>query len=481
MMQHLHFAAVGEPELNGLLEGRLVIPGVPWRGGGGVTRIAQGEFGVLFRQQAHHPDVAQPFVIVAREETYRRLLGRLAQIRSDLSPLTAWCHLITPNRFDALDDAGREADLGAYEAMWCGLVVAEALLLSELPISKLKIAACLSTQSFAVGRSRALWGVHSREALQKYDAAQQMFRPRETRITKLRSLLEPIWSSIAEASSETPANNSSLAPLVYAVRALRNARQSGNLDEGFQFSLQLKSIVPDLEVFSRLPQLGPEQRVREFDRLVSRLNETPSSDVLLRNSIAMLAGYLSTVVAGGAASLSLLEPHSQKFPEMMLWAYALGGVGERVVWTSSFDGLGRLIARELLRPVRFDEQPTCDFSLDEAAALFDPHLAEPTVHLRIKQSRAATVGLLPGVNIAVPLSDQVIEGRQDGLIARDRSRDEIDRRSPESLDLIAEAVFQRLRGRIESLMEGVVARDSERSRLSKKSSGQPKLPFRGSK
>ena len=81
------------------------------------------------------------------------------------------------------------------------------------------------------------------------------------------------------------------------------------------------------------------------------------------------------------------------------------GIGERITWTSGFDGLGRLIARELDRPLRLDEAPTCDFALDEAIVLADRELKKPLVHLRIKQAKVVSVSLFAGVNIAIPIVD----------------------------------------------------------------------------
>jgi hypothetical protein len=55
------------------------------------------------------------------------------------------------------------------------------------------------------------------------------------------------------------------------------------------------------------------------------------------------------------------------------------------------------------------EAPLCDFSADEAFVLVDKQLSDPLVHLRLKQSRVATIALFPGVNVAVPFADQVVD------------------------------------------------------------------------
>src|SRR5690606_30239228 len=139
-------------------------------------------------------------------------------------------------------------------------------------------------------------------------------------------------------------------------------------------------------------------RLRLFDMLVDRLDRTNERDFARRVGLAFLAGYLATIAAGGAPSLALTESSAQRWPEITAWAYVIGGLGERVVWSSGFDGLGRLVARELMRPLRLDEPPMCDVALDEVQVLVDPQLSDPFVHLRLKQARIVSIALLPGVN-----------------------------------------------------------------------------------
>src|ERR1051326_1271969 len=108
----------------------------------------------------------------------------------------------------------------------------------------------------------------------------------------------------------------------------------------------LVNLVPQVEGFERLEHASPEDRLSLFDQLVDALNSV-TEDAPRRSVLAFLAGYLANVVAGGAASMGLLEHTADRWPEVTAWAYLLGGVCERRVWTSAFDGLGRLVAREL--------------------------------------------------------------------------------------------------------------------------------------
>ena len=190
-----------------------------------------------------------------------------------------------------------------------------------------------------------------------------------------------------------------------ALNALQEAKSCSDPNEAGQFICPLLNTVPEAQVFCRLAEIAPESRLKLFDELVSTLRNTDRTAIVRRNALCLAIGYLATVAAGGAASLALVVNCSDEFPELTGWAYLVGGIGERVTWTSGFDGLGRLVARELLRPLRLDEPPTCDFGFDEAIVLADKELKDPLVHLRIKQAKVLSVSLYPGVNIAIPIVD----------------------------------------------------------------------------
>jgi hypothetical protein len=409
MRKNLQFGVVGEAELNEILAGRRAGHGMHWSGGKRNFRLSNGATGVIWREADRPNDPIQPVLLVSREEENRRLCGRFAQLRSDLSPLTVWCHLLTPERFEVLDDLSRDADLGGYEAAWIGLVIAEALLLAERSVSNLKIAACLSTQTFGVARSLALWGsrVSRAEILERFDSAHRLFRSGEPAGVRLRPSLQLIWDSLAGAASgEFFSGNAELRPVIESLRRLNDARIAGDNHAVHSFVRPLLEIAPEAVALTDLSSLAPEERLREFDRLVSRLkNVDLDNEPRRRLVLCLLAGFLATVAAGGAPSLPLAEAIAAQFPEITAWAYVIGGIGERVVWTSGFDGLGRLVARELMRPLRLDEPPTCDVAFDEAKVLVDPELRDPLVYLKLKQSRIVSLALLPGVNIAIPITE----------------------------------------------------------------------------
>ena len=390
--------------------------------------LKSGLVGVLWEREPRVGRLARPLALVANDKDIRRLCGRYSQLRSDLSPLTSWCHLLTPRFLDPLGGIVRRPDLGGLEAPWVGLIVAEALLSAEESLMNIRISACFATQSFAVGRATSLWGqTLTRETLERVDWANSICRNEstsrrnESRSVRLRAVLYPIWSALTGLDFADAATKADVRPAVEALRALRHAR-SHSSEEAAHFARPLVQLDPEHYTdFERLSDLTPEMRLSLFDRLVRKLSETRENETQRRLNLAMLAAYLATVAAGGAPSLALTESLVARWPEITAWAYVIGGIGEEVVWTSAFDGLGRLVARELSRPFRLDEPPTCDCAFEELVVLADPKLRDPLVHLKIKRARQASIALFPGVNASVPLSEQVPIARQEN--ARLANRD----------------------------------------------------------
>jgi hypothetical protein len=395
-----------------------------------------GSTGVVWIRERGLSEGIRPVALVCREEDLKRLCVRYAQLRSDLSPLSPWCHLLTPAFVESGELTGSVPDLSGAEAAWTGLVVAEAALLSERPVGAVRLQSCLATQSFAIGRSLSLWKGHTEPAasLQRFDEANAVCRGGAAPHQKLRRSLSPIWDCLVSLSAARNVFDRDGSPVVAALRQLRDARLNGLGDEAGTLALatELASIAPEAEQFLDLAKRPPEARLRLFDRLVEAfIDSDRRDDGLRRRALGLLTGYLATIAAGGAPSLSLVEATGARLPELVAWAYVAGSIGERVLWTSSFDGLGRLVARELMRPLRLDEPPACDFALDEALAVVDVKLKDPLVRLRVKQARVATVAIWPGVNIAVPLDGPRDIERTEVVVAN------IHRPEPSSRDPLA--------------------------------------------
>ena len=465
------YTVVTEGELNDLLEGKEAGNTKVWDNSA-LQQVSPGLTGVL-RMRWRGSENARPIVLVVRQEDQKRLCGRYMALRSDLSPLTAWCHILTPQRFMNIDSLYRAPEFGGLEAAWAGLAIAEAHLITEKPTNDIRISSCLATQSFAVARATALWKDTSPlDVAERCDAARQLVRPiahDDSRTSRLGHALAPIWHSLKSLMVETVGcNKSEIEPVVSSLRALLNARLNNDPSEALLFAAPLLSKIPELKPFNDLPSLIPEERLRLFDQLVDQLGIVGRSKAerLRGLGLPLAAGYLATVAAGGKSSLNMAEKLSVEWPEITAWAYTIGGFGEKVTWTASFDGLGRLVARELTRPVHLDEPPNYDIALEEALILVDRKLDDPLVHLRIKQARILTISILPGVNYLVSVGESRELRKADPVFVTNSNwlaQEEFASRG-DPIPALFEALWPYIRRSLEDVLRDSYLREESRTR-----------------
>src|ERR1700733_7543929 len=150
-MRNYFFATVDEQQLNDLAAGRPAPYAIPWAGRHQTLLLNwRDQLGAIWREV---DGVAQPIVLVCPQDDQRRLFGRFAQVRSDFSPVTSWCHVFAPAQLELVDSLSRDPALNGWEASWSGLAIAEALLLAERSIARIRLPACQATQSFALART----------------------------------------------------------------------------------------------------------------------------------------------------------------------------------------------------------------------------------------------------------------------------------------------------------------------------------------
>ncbi len=465
---------VSEDELNSVLLGENVVPGLPWYSGRSTRSVSIGRFGVLAETLDRY-DSIRPTCIVLNSEDARRLYGRFGTLRGDLSPITTWCHAFPPRMFESLDGPVRNADLLGLESAWIGLIVAEASVLANRPVGKLTLAACTATQSFAIARTFALWPfIKSSAILDKFDAVQRLLRTSPPKMDQIRAKLSLIWIVLSSVSGVNDAGDLAVSTLARLVERLKERRLAGEADGNEVFSA-LRKHIPEIDVLDGIEDVKPEDRVARFDFLVSILAAEPSG-TNKSELICFAAGYLATIAAGGTPSIGLAERISERFPQVLLWAYVIGSLGQRIVWNSAFDGLGRFINRELSQSFSIQEYPSYDILADEAEVLVDRKLADPLVRLRLKQQRVATVGLFPGVAISVPLEEVVSAARADPPVSRVEVR-----RPTQGRDLsdLADQIWPLIRGR---LLAELGSEESElakvKTRGKKREASQAGLPFK---
>lgn len=434
----------------------------------------------------------RPIILVAREEDQRRLFARFSQLRGDLTPLTSWCHLMQPDLVDRMDDVSVYPNLRGMTAAWSGLAISEAALLANRPVERLTDSACFGTQTFVIARALALWGAVSHgELMDRYDSARSILSIRNDTVHYIRDALSPIWSSLIAATvGVKPSGDRTARTISEILIALAIAQKNGSGGTGHIVASGLLGYLSEAPDFKRIEELTAGQRLKLYDRLVANLGEiSRASDSARYIATTFACGYLVTVLAGGSASLGVAQAQADQYPEILAWAYVIGSLGETITWTSSFDGLGRLVARELERPLHLAEPPLTDISIEEATALFDPALSDPLVHLRLKSPRSVDIAILPGVAVRVTAADHTTEVRAVAPRRAEKSDDKNDRVGLVAsegglLEILADALAPLLIDRMRQLPSDKKAisktRVETKSKVEKER-GQVGLPFSTSK
>ncbi|MGP4673625.1 hypothetical protein ACSV5N_16870 [Agrobacterium salinitolerans] len=461
MTKDIFLTWAAESELNSLMNGQIAGDLVPWPS---MARMdsSNDRVGVLLMVPDGDAERLQPLALVVPENQRRRLFTRFATLRDDVSPISAWSHVMNPALFDLVDDLDRTPSLDGLESCWAGLIVAEALILSRRPVQSLRAPACFATMSFSIGRAQALWPrVKRDEVIDRFEVANSLVRSSPPQHSLIKEF-QPIWSILADAPLSY---GSSRNPIGTALLGLREARWNDELNPYLLVS-QALSAWPESSLIAEFGQLHPEARVQAFDHIMEEIRRGPKTGER-RDMLSFIAGFVASVAAGGAPSLGLAEAVANEFPAVLAWAYVLIGARQKIAWSSTFSGLGRLVTRELARPFHFSEPPQCDFALDEAMSVIDRQLSDPFVHLRLKQ-RGISVALLPGVNLTLPMQETPVtavatarQSNRHGSLTENRS----------DLSRLADDLWPHLVERIKQ----EIGKHSKTSSTRKKSTAQGKF------
>lgn len=477
-MHDLLFSPASEEDLNELMAGKLPDLAGPWHPQLSQIRTSH-DFGVIIDWNGQ---VARPLAVISEQSQLPRLFARFSQLRSEFSPVSSWCHIFTPRTFQALDDVRRAPALFSLETGWAGLAIAEAQLLSGIALPKLRIAACYATQSFAIGRSVALWPhISLDEITGVYEDSRRLLKSADNANTN--RALRPLWEIFYSLSGgKEKSTRRKYRAIVETLERFRERSIDDSPKRIPWFLDPLRAVTPLAYQAVELERLAPEGRLKLFDEAVrelSRCKDDVDSEEYL--GLALFAGFLATIAAGGAPSLSLAERQARNHPAILAWAYAVGGLGAKVTWTSSFEGLGRFVVRELMRPLHIDEPPVCDFCFRELQVLSDPALSDPLVHLRIKQARTVIVALQPGVNVTFALADGQRSERTTATQFAQTDREPRAVGSDNLLAQIAQALVPYLRDELGPRQEQSTARGRPPRKKTAASSRDGDLPLIGGK
>jgi hypothetical protein len=295
-------------------------------------------------------------------------------------------------------------------AAWAGAIIGEAFLRlgGRVEAPHVSVAALQSCSSFVAGRSFGLWGSKGmREATVRFGEARKLLGSSSVSSSEggyegVWGVLEALGGSVLGTRKVSLARESELA--IVCCRDIRS--------DGFIAEENLRGVIEALGwsgEFGKYEKGTAEQRVEIFDQALrnmgkrSFVNNDNKGPTLLADFIV---AYFSSKISGGSsAHFQLVQGLLSSQPMAALWYGIISALHRPEVWGAEFGGLARLALRELEFPVRLDEAPRCDVSLEELITLVEPGEQYSKLGFRGASPRVLNVEVSLGVAGMIRLTD----------------------------------------------------------------------------
>lgn len=350
-------------------------------------------------------DSPRPCAIATSDNGRLELFNWAASYHSDLSPLSSWCHVLAYEELRRLLSGKLSPELHRLEAAWTGAIIAEASTLTRRSYEDLSLLTCLATDGYLVGRLAALYGPDAgweKKLEGVYKAQERLRRPTPRR----RWPMQVIWKTLLSLmpGAVTPASRQG--------RILRQACSDLNRttqDEekaaelGIETIEELAAMVPQLLKLRELPQMPAEDRVIFLRELRDQFQKLERKDAF--ELMPFAAGYIISRIGGGQRDLRLADTFENYAPDVLGWAATLGGLGGVPSWTDAYNGLGRLVSRELMRPFHISDPPTADGAAEEVMVIVELDRSATRSRIRTAQKNVAALSSLPGVVAYLPITE----------------------------------------------------------------------------
>ncbi|SCW34231.1 hypothetical protein SAMN05660859_0694 [Ancylobacter rudongensis] len=394
-MTELNFALVERDTLADALRGDRSAVGSAWHSLQMLPRLGNRQMVVIWLDQS-----IQPSAIVIEDSAREELFSWLATFHGDLTPISSWCQVLSPDEIvRPSPEGGLVPNLFGFEAAWASATLAEAMSLSGRSYDSLSLNVLLATETFAIGRAAGLYGARSVSIVgERLDRVRRQLRPTSEGRDPAGGLVrEVLLGLMPDAPRVTSANARMLRDICgrfLGDRLPEEGRFLTSDDLG-----ELLSMVPVLHPLTDLEAMSAEERVRFLRYLRSRIPPLTTPEWPL---FAFGAGYVISRIGSAERDLRLADAFDAGRSSVLSWAMVAGSLGARTFWTDAFGGLGRFVARELIRPHYLLDPPTCDISYDEVR-LFDEKSSR--MRLRSANRNALAVSMLPGVTMHFGVGD----------------------------------------------------------------------------
>jgi hypothetical protein len=167
----------------------------------------------------------------------------------------------------------------------------------------------------------------------------------------------------------------------------------------------LSAIYPNAIALGATDELSAEQRLQLLEASARSVEVDHIQDESQRRVVEFMIGYIASKVGGGWRNIDLAMEWSKIAPLAPVWFGIVHSLSEREIYGARFDGVSRLVLRELECLFHLRERPKSDISVEELQVAVSSNLKEK-IQFRTANSRAVLVELLPGVPFTVALDSR---------------------------------------------------------------------------
>ena len=409
--ENLPYALVGKGTAGTIVERRLsTLVGMPLQ----AREVIVGRWG-------SGTDDPFPDFMIVRDEDVNDTYAWLSSYLSGLAPITQWCRIWSASQLPDLLNVRQTPTLDGRLGPWVGAIVAECVAQARMPLNLKSLSGtlALSSASFGAARAQAVWGrfAHFGELARRHDELSERLRARTRPVPAAR--LANLWNVLVGEAwmGRQPAEARTLGVIreVFATTASEDLPAIERAGQAVQRVTDAFDL-PDLAACVAGTQ---RERVEALDRLGERLRVGPKSP-----TIDAILGFGASLVEPGAAVMpDLLRRFETAMPTAQIWAGAFAGLWAPVRVMSDHGGLGRLVAKALLRDNDLFARPEADISFDEVVRWLPTGRGDRMPVMRGMNARVVEVELLPGVTSPFQLRPDPVQAAPAADPTRQRALD----------------------------------------------------------
>lgn len=328
----------------------------------------------------------RPLLVVRNEEELQEFFAFVSTYVSTYVPFSAFFRVLSLSEFQE-PKKGIPSSIERLKRALVGVVLCDALLDSSRDLSKVHVARCLVSESYAMAKV-IIDGkpAHPSRVSQRWRLANRMIRGERRERDDDERL--PLWEAIfcavdAYEGKENFLTTRTLSPHV------RDFLRKGSTEALWEAVRLLAPEIGDIQSDMSGPR---EKRARAFTSAIR------SEELMRRGLIGdFVVGYLGVLLAGGAFEYATLMTGLKAiYPTSSLWFGFISGAIETSDVLTAGSTLGRHVLRELDDQSELVASPDYDISYAELWVL--GRAAKSVPDIRSKSSDLIKVELFPGTS-----------------------------------------------------------------------------------